>query len=91
MSSPQSSTSSSSTPPSTRANNPKREEEPATQQPNSVAVPLDHQHHDPDAEVVALRPRKFLEAGKCTLCGKEFTQERNRDIGNSQEKARQRK
>ncbi|CAG7904753.1 unnamed protein product [Brassica rapa] len=77
------SVSSSSTPSSTTGSNNPNREEPAvtsTQQPNSVALPLNHICHDPNAEVVALRPRTFLEAGKCILCGKEFTQEQIRDI-----------
>ncbi|CAG7904752.1 hypothetical protein IGI04_028935 [Brassica rapa subsp. trilocularis] len=66
----------------TGANNPNREE-PAvtsTRQPNPVAVPSPHRCHDPNAEVVALRPRTFLAAGICELCGKEFTQEQIRDF-----------
>ncbi|CAF2203013.1 unnamed protein product [Brassica napus] len=66
----------------TGANNPNREE-PAvtsTRQPNPVAVQSPHRCHDPNAEVVALRPRTFLAAGKCILCGKEFTQEQIRDF-----------
>ncbi|KAF2606813.1 hypothetical protein F2Q68_00046540 [Brassica cretica] len=82
------STSSSSTPSSlaagaaTGANNRNRKE-PAvtsTQQPKSVAAPLDHRCRDPNAEVVALRPRTFLATGKCELCGKEFTQEQIREF-----------
>ncbi|KAG2254461.1 hypothetical protein Bca52824_084597 [Brassica carinata] len=65
----------------TGANNLNREEtaRTSTQQPNSVADPL---HHNPDAEVIALRPRTFIETGifVCELCGKRFTREQTRDL-----------
>ena len=79
MSSPRDSSVSSS---STGSNNPNREDlaVTSTQQPYSVAVPLPHLCHDPNAEVVALRPRTFLATGKCELCGKEFTQEQIREF-----------
>ncbi|CDY70077.1 BnaC06g44000D [Brassica napus] len=86
MSSPRSSTSSSSPPSSlpngvtTGANNPNQPAVTSTRQPNPVAVPSPHRCHDPNAEVVALRPRTFLAAGICELCGKEFTQEQIRDF-----------
>ncbi|WZZ69212.1 hypothetical protein YC2023_080582 [Brassica napus] len=72
MSSPRDSSVSSS---STGSNNPNREDlaVTSTQQPYSVAVPLPHLCHDPNAEVVALRPRTFLGQGEMYIRREEMS------------------
>uniref|UniRef100_A0A0D3BEX4 C2H2-type domain-containing protein n=2 Tax=Brassica oleracea TaxID=3712 RepID=A0A0D3BEX4_BRAOL len=66
----------------TGANNLNREER-GRGRPNNPTHPL---HQNPEAEVIALRVRTFMETHrfKCSVCGKRFRTEKNRNLHRSE-------